>query len=56
MPDAVAVRRRDQAETRSEDGFPVWGGGEQREAKADAVRPVVSTESVPGIEPLEGVG
>ena len=41
---------------RSEDGFTVWGAGEPGEAGADAVEPVVSTESVPWVELLEGVG
>ena len=41
---------------RSEDGFTVWGSGEPGEAEADAVGPVDSTESVPCIELLEGVG
>ena len=41
---------------RSEDGFTVWGAGEPGEAGADAVGPVVSTESAPCVELLEGVG
>ena len=41
---------------RSEDGFAVWGAGEPGEAEADAVGPVVSTESVSCVELLEGVG
>ena len=41
---------------RSEDGFTVWGAGEPGEAAADAVGPVVSTESVPCLGLLEGVG
>ena len=41
---------------RSEDGFTVWGAGELGEAGADAVGPVFSTESVPCVELLEGVG
>ena len=41
---------------RSEDGFAVWGAGEPGEAEADAVGPVVSTESVPCVELFEKVG
>ena len=41
---------------RSEDGFTDWGAGEPGEAGTDAVGPVVSTESVPCVELLEGVG
>ena len=40
---------------RSEDGFTVGGAGEPGEAGADAVGPVVSTESVPCVGLLEGV-
>ena len=47
IPAAVAVRRRVRVEMRSEDGFTVWGTGTPGEAGADAVGPVVSTESVP---------
>ena len=43
-------------EIRSEDGFTVGGAGEPGEAGADAVGPVVSTESVPNVGRLEGVG
>ena len=35
-----------RVEMRSEDGFTVWGTGKPGEAGADAVRPVVPTESV----------
>ena len=55
-PAAVAVRRRVWVEMRSEDGFAVGGTGEPDEAGADAVRPVVSTELVPCVGLLEGVG
>ena len=41
---------------RSEDGFAVWGAGEPGKAEADAPGPVVSTESVPCLGLLEGVG
>ena len=41
---------------RSEDGFTVGGAGEPGEAGADAVGPVVSTESVPCVGLLGGVG
>ena len=41
---------------RSEDGLAVWGAREPGEAEADAVGPVVSTESVPCVELLDGVG
>ena len=41
---------------RSEDGFTVAGAGEPGEAGADAVGPVVSTESVSCAGFLEGVG
>ena len=41
---------------RSEDGFTVGGAGEPGVAGADAVGPVVSTESVPCVGLLEGVG
>ena len=41
---------------RSEDGFTVGDAGEPGEAGADAVGPVVSTESVPCVGLLEGVG
>ena len=41
---------------RSEDGFTVGGAGEPGKAGADAVGPVVSTESVPCVGLLEGVG
>ena len=41
---------------RSEDGFTVWGAREPGEAEADAVVPVVSTELVPCVDLLEGVG
>ena len=41
---------------RSQDGFTVGGAGEPGEAGADAVGPVVSTESVPCVQRLEGVG
>ena len=41
---------------RSGDGFTVGGAGTPGEAGADAVVPVVSTELVPCIELLEGVG
>ena len=34
-------------EMRSEDGFTAWGAEEPDEAEADAVGPVVSTESIP---------
>ena len=43
-------------EIRSEDGFTVGGVGEPGEAGADAVGPVVSTESVPCVGLYEGVG
>ena len=39
---------------RPEDGFTVGGAGEPDEAGADAVVPVVSTESVPYVGLLEG--
>ena len=52
----VAVRRRVRVEMRSEDGFTVGGAGEPGEAGADVVGPVVSTESVPCVGLLEGVG
>ena len=41
---------------RSEDGFTVGDAGEPGEAGADAVGPVVSTESIPCVGLLEGVG
>ena len=41
---------------RSEDGLVVWGAIEPGEAEADAVGPVVLTESVPYEELLDGVG
>ena len=41
---------------RSEDGFTVGGAGEPGESGTDAVGPVVSTESVPCVGLLEGVG
>ena len=41
---------------RSEDGVTVGGAGEPGEEGADAVGPVVSTESVPSVGLLEGVG
>ena len=41
---------------RSEGGFTVGGAGEPGEAGADEVGPVVSTESVPCVGLLEGVG
>ena len=41
---------------RSQDGFTVGGAGEPGAAGADAVEPVVSTESVPCVGLLEGVG
>ena len=41
---------------RSEDGFTVGGAGEPGEAGTDAVGPVGSTESVPCVGLLEGVG
>ena len=40
---------------RSKDGFTVWGAGEPGEAGADAVGPVVTTESVPCVGLLDGV-
>ena len=40
---------------RFEDSLTVWGAGEPGKAEADAVGPVVSTESVPCVELLEGV-
>ena len=40
----------------SKDGFTVGGIGESGEAGADVVGPVVSTESVPCVGLLEGVG
>ena len=40
----------------SEHGFIVWGAGKPGEAETDAVEPVVSTESVPCVQLLEGVG
>ena len=40
----------------SEDGFTFGGAGEPGEAEADAVGPVVSTESVACVGLLEGVG
>ena len=40
----------------SEDGFTAGGAGELGEAGADAVRPLVSTLSVPCVGPREGVG
>ena len=40
----------------SQDGLTVGGAGEPGEAGADAVGPVVSTESVPCVGLLEGVG
>ena len=43
-------------EIRSEDGFTTGGAGEPGEAGADAVGPVVSTESVLCVGLLEGVG
>ena len=56
MPAAVALRRRVRLEMRSEHGFAVGGAGESDEAGADVVGPVVSTESVPCVGLLEGVG
>ena len=41
---------------RSEDGFTVGGTGEPGGAGADAVGPVVSTESVPCVGLVEGLG
>ena len=41
---------------RSEDGFTLGGAGEPAEAGADAVKLVVSTESVSCVGLLEGVG
>ena len=41
---------------RSEDGVTVGGAGEPGEEGADAVGPVVSTESVPCVGLLGGVG
>ena len=41
---------------RSEDGFTVGGVGEPGETATDAVGPVFSTESVPDVGLLEGVG
>ena len=41
---------------RSEDGFTVGGAGEPGEAGANAVGPVVLTESVPCVGVIEGVG
>ena len=41
---------------RSEDGFTVWDVGDLGEARADAVGPVVVTESAPYVGILEGVG
>ena len=41
---------------RSENDFAVWGAGEPGEADAGAVGPVVSTESLHCVEPLDGVG
>ena len=41
---------------RCEYGFGVWGAGEPDEAEADSVGPLVSTESVPCVELLEGIG
>ena len=41
---------------RSQDGFTVGGIGEPGKAGVDAVGPVVSTESVPCVGLLEGVG
>ena len=43
-------------EMRSEDGFTLGGAGEPAEAGADAVKLVVSTESVSCVGLLEGVG
>ena len=40
----------------SEDGFTVGGTGEAGVAEANAVGPVISTESVPCVELFEGVG
>ena len=41
---------------RSENGFAVWDAGKPGEVEVDTVGPVVSTESVPCVELLEGVG
>ena len=41
---------------RSEDGFAVGGNDEPGETEVDAVSPVVSNESVSGVDLLEGVG
>ena len=41
---------------RSEDSFAVWGAVEPGEAEVNAIGPVPSTESVPCVELLEGVG
>ena len=41
--------------TQSEDGFIVGSAGEPGEAGADAIGPMVSTESVPCVGHLEGV-
>ena len=56
MTAAVAVCRRVRVEMRCEYGFGVWGAGEPDEAEADSVGPLVSTESVPCVELLEGIG
>ena len=40
----------------AEDVFTVWGAREPGEAEANTVGPVVSTESVPCVELLDGVG
>ena len=60
MPAAVAVLRHVRVEMRSADDFTVWDAGEPGETEADAVGPVVSTESVPCVGLLvgllEGVG
>ena len=55
-PAAVAVRRRVREKMRSEDGFTVGGAGGPGQAGADAVGPMVSTESFPCVGLLEGVG
>ena len=41
---------------RSEDGFTVVGAGEPGEAGTDSIGPVFSTESVPSVGLLQGVG
>ena len=55
VPAAVDVRRRVLVEMRCKDGFTIGGTGEPGKAGADAVGPVVSTESVPCVGLLEGV-